>query len=96
MDQLTFVEKVAQKLTHLGLVGPAVLLLEVHKPLAFIGSQFLLVAQPSLNLFIPSPLTQNLVDLLADPAQMEQLIARLEQNSPPQQPPARLNKETRL
>ena len=99
MDQLTFVEKVAQKLTHLGLTGPAVLLLEAHKPLAFIGSQFLLVAQPSLNLFIPSPLTQNLIDLLGDPVQLEQLIARLEQNPFPKleplELPATLNKETR-
>jgi hypothetical protein len=53
--------------------------LEAHKPLAFLGSQCLLVAQPTLNLFISPPFTQNLVDLLADPEQVEQLIAHLEQ-----------------
>lgn len=99
MDQLTFVEKVAHKLTHLGLAGPAILLLEAHKPLAFIGSQFLLVAQPSLNLFVPSPFTQNLIDLLADPAQLDQLISRLEQTAvsglTPSEQSGGLNKEAR-
>lgn len=81
MDQVTFVGKIAQKLTQLGLAAPAVLLLEAHKPLAFMGSQCLLVAQPTLNLFISPHFTQNLVDLLADPVQLEQLIAYLEQPS---------------
>lgn len=83
MDQVTFVEKVAQKLTNLGLAAPAVLLLEAHKPLAFIGCQCLLVAQPTLNLLISPHFTRGLVDLLADPVQLEQLIVQLEQPSPP-------------
>jgi hypothetical protein len=87
VEQLTFVEKVAHKLTGLGLAAPAILLLEAHKPLAFIGSQFLLVAQPTLNLFVSPNFTQGLVDLLADPIQLEQLIAQLEQNTPSQLDP---------
>jgi hypothetical protein len=78
VDQVTFVGKIAQKLANLGLVAPVVLLLEAHKPLAFIGSQCLLVAQPTLNLFISPYFTQGLVDLLADPEQVDQLIAHLE------------------
>jgi hypothetical protein len=78
---VTFVEKVAHKLTGLGLAGSAVLLLEMHKPLAFIGSQFLLVAQPTLNLFVAPQFTQGMVDLLADPIQLEQLISQLERHS---------------
>lgn len=78
MDQVTFVGRIAQKLADLGLAAPAILLLEAHKPLAFIGSQCLLVAQPTLNLFISPHFTQGLVDLLADPIQVDQLIAHLE------------------
>lgn len=78
MNQVTFVGRIAQKLADLGLAAPAVLLLEAHKPLAFIGSQCLLVAQPTLNLFISPHFTQGLVDLLADPVQLDQLIAHLE------------------
>lgn len=82
MNQVTFVEKVAHKLTSLGLAAPAILWLEVSKPLAFISSQFLLVAQPALNLFVSPPFTQSMVDLLTDPSQLEQLIRQLEQTSP--------------
>ena len=83
MSQETFVEKVAHKLASLRLAGPAVLLLEAHKPLAFVSSQFLLVAQPTLNLLVSPAFTQGMVDLLADPNQLEQLITRLEQKPDP-------------
>ncbi|MBI1877871.1 MAG: hypothetical protein HYR94_06530 [Chloroflexi bacterium] len=86
MNQVTFVEKVAHKLTSLGLAAPAVLLLEAHKPLTFIGSQFLLVAQPTLNLFVSPHFTQSMVDLLADPNQLEQLISHLERQTSPETP----------
>ncbi len=78
MDQTEFVEKIATKINQLGLVGPAVALLESHKPLAFIGSQFLLVAQPSLALFLPRFSTRQLADLLADPTRLDQLLTTLQ------------------
>jgi hypothetical protein len=92
VSQETFVEKVVHKLATLGLAGPAVLLLEAHKPLAFVSSQFLLVAQPTLNLFVSPTFTQSLVDTLADPTQVEQLISQLEHNAAPKRNPAQ-NKE---
>lgn len=79
MDQNLFIEKFTTKLTQLGLTGPILLLLEAHKPLAFLGSQLLLVAQPSLNFFISPFYTQGMIDLLADPHQVEQCLTRLEQ-----------------
>lgn len=78
MDQANFIKKVADKITDLGLTAPAIFLLEANKPLAFVGSQLLLVAQPTLDLFFSSNFTRNMADLLADPAQMEQLITSLE------------------
>lgn len=78
MDQTEFIEKIATKISQLGLVGPAVVLLEAHKPLAFIGSQFLLVAQPSLDLFLPHLSTRKLADLLADPTRLDQLLLILQ------------------
>ncbi len=83
MDQMTFVEKVARKISGLGLAAPAILFLEAHKPLAFLSSQLLLIAQPTLNLFVSSHSTQNMVDLLADPTQLEQLMTQLEQKTSP-------------
>ena len=78
---MTFIEKVANKIADLGLTAPAILLLEAHKPLAFIGSQLLLVAQPTLDIFLPQNLIRNTADLLADSNQLEQLITSLEINS---------------
>jgi hypothetical protein len=82
MDSMTFAEKVAHKITNLGLASPVLLLLEAHKPLTFLSSQFLLVAQPTLNLFVSPGFTQGMVDLLSNPAQLEQLMTHLEQKKP--------------
>ena len=81
MNPDNFVQKVADKITDLGLAGPAILLLEANKPLAFLGSQLFLVAQPTLNIFVPAHLTQHTINLLTDPAQLEQLIQTLETGS---------------
>lgn len=80
MNTLTFIEKIANRISDLGLTTPAILLLEAHKPLAFIGSQLLLVAQPTLDFFIPQTFTRNTIDLLAEPEQLELLIGKLEMN----------------
>ena len=81
METPIFIEKVADKITNLGLTAPVVLLLEAHKPLAFIGSQLLLVAQPVLDIFLPHNFTRSSADILANPDQLEQLIVRLEMST---------------
>lgn len=81
METATFIEKISDKIDALGLTAPAIFLLEAHKPLAVVASQFLLVAQPTLDIFLPQNLVRNTADLLADPDQLEQLIVRLETNA---------------
>ena len=81
MTSPTFINQVADKISELGLTAPTILLLEAHKPLAFIGSQFLLVVQPTLYLLLQSRVIRNTFDLLADPDQFEHLIAVLEQKN---------------
>jgi hypothetical protein len=78
MDQANFVETIATKIIDLGLTAPAIFLLEAHKPLAFVSSQLLLVAQPTLDLLLPDQFTGHLAGLLAEPAEIDQLLARLE------------------
>ena len=80
MDEAKFIERAADKIKELGLTGPTIVLLEAHKPLAFISSQLLLVAQPVLDIFFPHSYTRNLADLLADSTQIEQLILSLKGN----------------
>ena len=74
----TFTDTVANKISALGLTLPAILMLEAHKPLAFLGSQLLLVMQPTLDIFLPHHLTHNATNLLADSDELEALIAKLE------------------
>ena len=81
MENTTFIEKFANKITNLGLTTPAILLLESHRPLAFVGSQLLLVAQPTLDIFLPQNLIRNTATLLSNEDQLETLIVQLE-NSP--------------
>lgn len=78
----SFIADVANKITNSGLAAPAILLLEAHKPLAFIGSQLLLIAQPTVDIFFPhNKLLPNMIHLLNDPAQVEALIGSLENNT---------------
>jgi hypothetical protein len=81
VDQLNFIEKVAGKIVSLGLTTPALVGLEAHKPLAFLTSQLLLVAQPTLNLFFSPDITTRMVELLASPVQLDQLITHLDQQA---------------
>ena len=78
--ETTFIKKVAGKITDLGLAAPAILLLESHRPLAFIGSQLLLVAQPTLDIFLPQNIVRNTANLLSNSDQLEALIVQLENN----------------
>jgi hypothetical protein len=81
MKTISFVDKVANIIFDLGLTAPAIFVLEAHKPLAFVGSQFLLIAQPTLDIFLPRNLIRETAELLADPDELEQLISRLEAGS---------------
>ncbi|GAB4451686.1 MAG: hypothetical protein Kow0031_34230 [Anaerolineae bacterium] len=81
MESSIFVEKIAGNINRLGLTTPAILLLEAHKPLAFIGSQLLLIAQPTLELITPPNLVKNTAGVLSDSTQVEQLIRLLEQHA---------------
>ncbi|MCG2767164.1 MAG: hypothetical protein ABIK79_17100 [Chloroflexota bacterium] len=72
-DRLELIEKVARRVERWGLVTPAVLFLELGKPLSFVGSQILLLAQP-----LWGPVASQYADLFEDPRSLDQLLARLE------------------
>ena len=72
-DRLELIEKVAQRVERWGLVTPAVLFLELGRPLSFVGSQILLLAQP-----ICGSAAGQYADLFEDPRSVDQLLARLE------------------
>lgn len=74
-------EQLAQQIDRWGLTLPALLLLQVTKPLSFIASQGLLLCQPLLSFIHDSPRTADYADLLADRTNIDRLVARLEEDS---------------
>jgi hypothetical protein len=78
-QETNFTVDIAKKISKSGLAGPAILLLEAHKPLAFLGSQLLLIAQPTVDIFFPcNKFIPEMINVLGDSKQVETLIAGLE------------------
>jgi hypothetical protein len=75
--QAARIERMALRLEAAGLSAPAIAFLEVNRPLAFLGSQMLLVAQPLLSPFLPS--LDGWIEILEDRGSVERLVRRLEQ-----------------
>lgn len=77
------IERVAAQLCAWNVREPAIVFLAMHAPLAFLGSQILLAAQPFLGVFTGDKFAQDFAILVQDPETVERLVARLEnvQNS---------------
>ncbi len=73
------VETLAARLSTWNLSAPAILLLQTHAPLAFLGSQLLYAAQPFVSLVTGVRFARDLACFCEEPANVERLIARLEQ-----------------
>lgn len=78
------IEQLAQQINRWQLAEPAVLFLEVTKPLSFIASQGLLLCEPLISSFLAEARIADYAGLLADRSNLEQLIACLEGNGPVQ------------
>jgi hypothetical protein len=75
-DSAALVESIALRVEAAGLAAPAIAFLEMNRPLGFLGSQALLMAQPLLSLVLSG--TEDLAALLEDRSGMDLLIRRLE------------------
>ncbi len=73
------IETIARRLTAWNLSAPAILLLQMHAPLAFLGAQFLFAAEPFVALVTGDRVAGELAFLTEEPENIERLIARLEQ-----------------
>src|SRR5262249_1550698 len=69
-----------------GLETPATFALEMHRPLAFIGSQGLITLTPMLGPLLGLDRMQKLSRLLPAPGAIDALIARLEEQPSPPSP----------
>lgn len=71
-------DAIARKIIARGLETPAVMFLEMHKPLASIAGQGLLVTMPFLGPFVGPQRVADFSKLIRDRANIELLIARIE------------------
>ena len=83
-DQL--IEAWARRAARWHLTAPAILFLEMHKPLAFIGAQVMWATAPFLDTWIDRKEAHEFGLLLEDPASVEALICRLESMAAEQSP----------
>jgi hypothetical protein len=82
------IDRMARRIAGLGMTAPAVLFLEMNKPLAFLGAQLLLCAQPFLSMTFDDADLRDFAEIIQDRAGVEQLIGRLEsiRTEPPPSP----------
>ncbi len=72
------IDHFARRIIAAGMTAPAILFLEMHKPLAFLGAQMLWIAQPFLTLGFQDADIRDLALLIEDRANVQALINRLE------------------
>ncbi len=75
----TLIEKIASRVVQLGMAAPAVLVLEMHKPLAFLASQSLLLGSGLLAPIFGPQNVQQYVRLLESRENIERVIQRIEE-----------------
>jgi hypothetical protein len=73
------IEHLTEQISRWRLTMPAILLLQVTRPLSFIASQGLLLCQPLLSFVYGAPRVADYAELLANRASMDRLVTRLEE-----------------
>ena len=76
---LEFIKRIAKRIHKSGLITPAVLFLEMTKPLALIGSHAMIFFGPIITVFIPSHSYYKIAELLEDRKNVEFLLVQIEQ-----------------
>jgi len=76
-----WIEKMAEEVVRRRMETPAVLMLEMHRPMAFLSSQALIVATPFLGAFVGTDNVLKLSRLLEHPRNVERLVERIEELS---------------
>lgn len=71
-------EFIAQAIVRKGMAVPAILFLEMHKPLANLLGHAIWLTMPIFALFGGVATTNAVGELLSDPTQIERLIRRIE------------------
>lgn len=74
-----WLERAAREVVKRKLEVPAVFMLEMHRPLSFLGSQALIVGTPLLGALVGADNVLKLSKILEDPRNVERLANRIEE-----------------
>ena len=77
-EENLFIERVAQKIYDSGFVTPAIFFLEMTKPLALLGSHFLIFLGPIINAYIQSDKYYRSAQVFEEPKNIEKLLQAIE------------------
>jgi hypothetical protein len=77
-EEKAVLTRVARKIVDLGFVTPAVFFLEMVKPLALLGSHFLVFIGPIVSAFLQADRYYRATELLEEPRNVEFLISEIE------------------
>lgn len=77
-DRDKLIDELARKVVSRGMETPAIMFLEMHKPVAFLASQSVLVASPFLMPLFGPEGVRKFSQLLGDRENVELLIRRIE------------------
>lgn len=75
------IEHLTQQISQWRLALPAILFLQVTRPLSFIASQGLLLCQPLVSFVYDGPRIADYADLLADRTNIDRLVACLKEGN---------------
>ncbi len=73
------IDQIAEQVVKRGLASPAIMFLELHRPLAFIGSQFGIMASPFLVPFVGFDKVDLYTQLMSDRENWTRLVERIEE-----------------
>ena len=81
IDQDELILRLANEVHGRGFTAPAILLLELYRPLSYLGSQCLFLAQPLLDCFVDGAFIGQIADLLDNGDAVERLVHCLEEKA---------------
>ena len=86
---------IAKKVEKYNLITPAILFLQMSKPLSFVGSQAVLFGAPIAGAFIDERLIEDFGQVMADRENVERLLTLLEDREEVRAKQERIDKEQR-
>ena len=86
-DRDDIIDKIAAEVTKRGMTVPAVLFLEMHKPLGFLAGQSLIVGAGFIAPLVGPKNLQHWAKLIENPDDVERLIRRIETLRTSETPP---------